>query len=143
LRPLTAIATVTWSPLLRPAYRACRGAAGADDVAGTADDAAGTADDAGTAAEVLVADFPATVLAHRKITAKITTEPSVIRGPRLFIPGYRLSVADRPVSPARPLGAAAGETRVAVGKGNMRCGRYGLAADAGSGRRAAAGLAAS
>jgi hypothetical protein len=91
----------------------------------------------------LVADFPATVLAHRKITAKITTEPSVIRGPRLFIPGYRLSVADRPVSPAQPLGAAAGETRVAVGKGNMRCGRYGLAADAGSGRRAAAGLAAS
>ena len=140
LRPLTAIATVTWSPLLRPAYRACSGAAVA--VAG-ADEVAGADDVAGTAAAVLVADFPATVLAHRKTTAKITTEPSVIRGPRLLIPGYRLSVADTPVSPAGPPGAAAGETRVAVGKRNMRCGRYGLAAGAGSGRPAAARLAAS
>ena len=71
-----AIATVTWSPLLRPAYRACDGAADAVDAAGTA----------GTDA-VAFSGLATWVLARRNITASTITEPSVIRGPRLLIPG--------------------------------------------------------
>jgi hypothetical protein len=83
-RPLTATATATSLPLLRPAYRARSGA-----FAVWAPPAVLVA--AVLVAAVLVADFPATVLAHRKITAKTTTVASVIRGPRLrlLIPGYR------------------------------------------------------
>ena len=155
-----AIASVTWSPLLRPAYRACSGAAAVVDGATAAVDADADADAAGAA---VLPGLATRVLAHRKITARTTTQASVIKGPRLLIPGYRLSVTVRPASPAGPPGAAAGETRVAVGASSqiapvprvlavaagssglitgcslaqyLRCGRYGLAAGAET-RRAA------
>src|SRR5580704_19113053 len=77
LRPLTAIATVTWSPLLRPAYRACSTTPA--DVAEA--DVAGAPVLAGT----VLAGLATSVLAQRKITANTPTAPSVTRGPRLVM----------------------------------------------------------
>src|SRR5580704_3941150 len=77
LRPLTAIATVTWSPLLRPAYRACSTTpadAAEADVAG-----------APVLAGTVLAGLATSVLAQRKISANTTTAPSVTRGPRLVM----------------------------------------------------------
>src|SRR5580692_1530221 len=71
-----AIATVTWLPLLRPAYRACSGAAvvvGAVVVGAVVTDAAA------------LPGLPVWVLARRNTTASASTEPSVIRGPSLVI----------------------------------------------------------
>src|SRR5271170_3434508 len=87
LRPLTAIAMVTRLSLLRPVYRAWAGATG------TA--AACAAGRAGAA----LADRMIRVLATRRTAANATTAPSVIKGPRLFMPGY-------PPLPRTPPGAA-------------------------------------
>lgn len=80
--PLTAIATVTWSPLLRPAYSACSAIpAGVDraDVDGAHVAWADVAE-AGAAA---LPGFVTRISAQRKITASTNTAPSVMRGPRL------------------------------------------------------------
>src|ERR1700691_3034669 len=79
-RPLMAIATVTCSPLLRPANSACNVAPACAAVVPEAC-AAGVPE----ARAAVLPGLATRVLAQRKITASTTTAPSVTRGPRLVI----------------------------------------------------------